>query len=74
MQIWGAGHRMVVDAKAISDAKLAQQPPVGTADDPFVPSYLDVFNAYITGSPAAAVDNSMQITRMPTKQGRSKTF
>ena len=55
MQIWGAGHRMVVDAKAISDAKLAQQPPVGTADDPFVPSYLDVFNAYITGSPAAAV-------------------
>lgn len=55
MQIWGAGYRMFADAKAISDAKLAQQPPVGTADDPFIPSYLDVFNAYLTGNPAAAV-------------------
>jgi uncharacterized protein (TIGR02594 family) len=55
MQIWGAGYRMFADAKAISAIKLAQQPPVGSASDPFVPSYLDVFHAYLTGSPAAAV-------------------
>jgi uncharacterized protein (TIGR02594 family) len=54
-QIWAAGYRMFADAKAISAIKLAQQPPVGTAGDPFVPSYLDVFHAYLAGSPAAAV-------------------
>jgi uncharacterized protein (TIGR02594 family) len=53
-QIWGAGYRTFADAKAISAAKLAQQPPVGTASNPFLPSYLDVFHAYLT-SPAAAV-------------------
>jgi len=53
-QIWGASYRMFADAKAISAVKLAQQPPVGTASDPFLPSYLDVFHAYLT-SPAAAV-------------------
>jgi hypothetical protein len=54
MQIWGAAYRMFADAKAISGVKLAQQPPVGTASDPFLPSYLDVFHAYLT-NPAAAV-------------------
>jgi uncharacterized protein (TIGR02594 family) len=54
MQIWGAAHRMFADAKSISGVKLAQQPPVGTASDPFLPSYLDVFHAYLM-NPAAAV-------------------
>jgi uncharacterized protein (TIGR02594 family) len=53
-QIWAAGYRMFADAKEISALKLAQQPAVGTANDPFLPSYLDVFHAYLT-SPAAAV-------------------
>lgn len=54
MQIWGAGYRMFADAKAISSVKSAQQPPVGTASDPFLPSYLDLFHAYLM-NPAAAV-------------------
>jgi uncharacterized protein (TIGR02594 family) len=53
-QIWGAGYRIFADAKAISAVKLAQQPPVGTASNPFLPSYLSVFHAYLL-NPAAAV-------------------
>ena len=53
VQTTGAAFRMFADAKAISDAQLAKE--VGSADDPFVPSYLDVFHAYLTNSAPAAV-------------------
>ena len=63
-QIYGAGFRMHHDAKAISDLKTAAMPatraavaaalPPGEADR-FTPSFLDVFNAYLSDSPAAAV-------------------
>lgn len=53
-QIWGAGYRMFADAREISRLKGAQNPPVGSASDPFLPSYLNVFHAYLLG-PAAAV-------------------
>ena len=52
-QTTGAAYRMFTDAKAISDAKAAKG--VGSATDPFLPSYLDVFHAYLTDSPTAAV-------------------
>jgi uncharacterized protein (TIGR02594 family) len=47
-QIRGAAYRMHADAAAISEIKTA----AGAA--PFVPSYLDVFHAYLTHSPKAA--------------------
>lgn len=53
VQTTGAAFRMFTDAKAISDAQLAKN--VGTASDPFIPSYLDVFHAYLTNSVAAAI-------------------
>ena len=63
-QIYGAGFRMHRDAKAISDLKTpapsgnraagAAALPPGEADR-FIPSFLDVFNAYLSDSPAAAV-------------------
>jgi uncharacterized protein (TIGR02594 family) len=53
MQIHGAAYRMNTDAKAISNVKL--QNGVGSDKDPFLPSLLDVFHAYLTNSPEAAV-------------------
>jgi uncharacterized protein (TIGR02594 family) len=50
MQIYGAAYRMYHDAKAMSDLR----PPVA-GQDVFVPSYLDVYFAYLTDSPAAAL-------------------
>ena len=52
-QIWGAAYSMHHDAKAISE--LQERAGVATPADPFLPSYLDVFHAYLTGSPDAAV-------------------
>jgi hypothetical protein len=51
-QIWAAGYRMFDDAREVS--KLKSVPPVASPDDPFLPSYLSVFHAYLLG-PAAAV-------------------
>lgn len=48
-QIRGAAYRMFVDAKAMSALKSAPN------SDPFVPSYLDVWHAYLTNSPKAAI-------------------
>jgi uncharacterized protein (TIGR02594 family) len=48
-QIWGATYRMYVDAKAISDKKTAA---TGSKDN-FIPSYLDIFHAYLTSVDAA---------------------
>ena len=53
VQVFGAVFSMHVDAKAISDQKT--QAGVGTKDDPFLPSYADLFHAYLTGSTKAAV-------------------
>src|SRR5262249_26865511 len=53
LQCYGAAYRMHADAKAISNLKLAKS--VGTDKDPFLPSYLDLFHAYLTNSPAAAI-------------------
>jgi spore germination cell wall hydrolase CwlJ-like protein len=53
LQIGAAAWRMHADIKAISDAKLAQN--VGTADAPFMPTFLDVFHAYLLVDPKAAV-------------------
>jgi uncharacterized protein (TIGR02594 family) len=52
-QIRGAGFRMHRNAKAISDLQV--QNGVGTPNDPFLPSLLDVFHAYILDSAPAAV-------------------
>jgi murein DD-endopeptidase MepM/ murein hydrolase activator NlpD len=52
-QIRGAAYRMFADSKAISDIKLAKG--VGTQAEPFFPSNLDIFNAYLTNSAAGAV-------------------
>jgi uncharacterized protein (TIGR02594 family) len=43
MQVWGATYSMHRDAEAIS--KLQAQRGVGTNEDPFIPSYLDLFHA-----------------------------
>ncbi|MBR1209307.1 cell wall hydrolase [Bradyrhizobium sp. JYMT SZCCT0180] len=51
-QIWAAGHSMLADAKEIS--RLKSVPPVASESDPFLPSYLSVFHAYLLG-PAPAV-------------------
>jgi len=53
LQCYGAAYRMHADAKAISNLKLAKG--VGTDKDPFLPSYLDLFHAYLTNSPEAAI-------------------
>jgi hypothetical protein len=50
LQINAAAFRMHSDMKAISDLRT----PAGSAD-PFVPQFLDVFFAYLTDSPAAAL-------------------
>lgn len=53
LQIWGAAARMFRDAKALSESRRAAG--VGTAEDPFIPSYLNVFGAYVANSPAAGL-------------------
>jgi uncharacterized protein (TIGR02594 family) len=53
LQIFGAIYRMHADTKAISKVKIDRG--TGTQDDPFVPSYLDVFHTYLTNSMEAAV-------------------
>ncbi|WP_156951853.1 hypothetical protein [Bradyrhizobium sp. WSM1743] len=47
LQVYAAGHRMRADAKAMSEQSLAD------ANDPFIPSYLDLFHAYLTDVNAA---------------------
>jgi uncharacterized protein (TIGR02594 family) len=53
MQINGAAYTMYIDAKAITKVQLAKG--VGTEQEPFLPSLLDIFHAYLTKSPEAAV-------------------
>ncbi|MDQ2081302.1 CHAP domain-containing protein [Xanthobacteraceae bacterium Astr-EGSB] len=53
VQIYPATFRMSDDARAISEIKEKQG--VGSKADPFLPSYLDVFHAYLTNSAQAAV-------------------
>ncbi|HLH88323.1 MAG TPA: CHAP domain-containing protein [Xanthobacteraceae bacterium] len=48
-QIWGAIYRMYADAKAIS----AKQTAAAGLTDKFVPSYLDLFHAYLASVDAA---------------------
>lgn len=52
-QIRAATYRMFADTKAISDIK--PKSDVGHEKEPFAPDYLDLFHAYITDSPEAAV-------------------
>jgi len=47
VQVRGAAYRMHADAKAISAAR-PTNPAVAGSDDPFLPSYLDLFHAYLT--------------------------
>jgi uncharacterized protein (TIGR02594 family) len=53
LQIDGAAFRQHADGKAMSDLRVAANK--ATATDPFVPSFLDMFFAYVTNSPAAAL-------------------
>lgn len=61
VQVRAAAWTMHVDAKAISDAKNAAdvaanaRTAVEVKQDPFVPSFLDLLHAYLTGSATAAV-------------------
>jgi uncharacterized protein (TIGR02594 family) len=52
VQIYAGGYTMSADAKAISDA--VKKKVAGAADDPFVPSYLNVLHAYFTNAETAA--------------------
>ena len=52
-QPWGAAFTMFTDAKAITQAKLGAGQ--GNIADPPLPSYLEIFLAYLTASPKAAV-------------------
>lgn len=52
-QIWAAAFRMRRDARSISS--IMRQNSVGDSGDPFVPTFLDVFHAYLTDSPESAV-------------------
>jgi len=53
LQVYSAGFRMFADAKAISN--LMRDKGVGTNEKPFMPSFLDLFHAYLGDSPQAAV-------------------
>lgn len=53
LQIPGAAFRQHVHGKAMS--KLRLDAGKTKADDPFIPSFLDMFFAYVTNSPAAAL-------------------
>ena len=52
-QPWGAAFTMFTDAKAITQAKLGAGQ--GSNADPPLPSYLEIFLAYLTASPKAAI-------------------
>jgi spore germination cell wall hydrolase CwlJ-like protein len=52
LQIFAAVFRMHADAKAISGLK---QTPGANPADKFIPTYLDIFHAYLLNSPKAAV-------------------
>ena len=52
-QPWGAAFTMFTDAKAITQAKLSAGQ--GSNADPPLPSYLEIFLAYLTASPKAAI-------------------
>ncbi|MDA9500652.1 hypothetical protein XI05_24885 [Bradyrhizobium sp. CCBAU 11357] len=54
LQVYAAGHRMRKDAKAMSE----QSPTEG--DDPFIPSYLDLFHAYLADVNAALMIRKSQ--------------
>lgn len=60
MQVWGATYSMHRDAKAISE--LQRQRRVGDPDDPFVPSYLDLFHAQLAN--CVAVTNNAKFALM----------
>jgi uncharacterized protein (TIGR02594 family) len=53
LQVRGAAWRMHADAMKMNDLRIAAGK--ASKDDPFIPSYLDVFFAYLTNSPAAAL-------------------
>lgn len=52
-QAWGAAFTMFTDAKAITVAKRAAGE--GSDAEPPLPSYLEIFLAYLTGSPKVAI-------------------
>ncbi|TWA95992.1 TIGR02594 family protein [Bradyrhizobium stylosanthis] len=52
-QAWGAAFTMFTDAKAITQAKRAAGE--GSDAEPPLPSYLEIFLAYLTGSPKVAI-------------------
>jgi hypothetical protein len=51
-QLWAAARRLVVDARELSRLKTDA---LGSGAESFVPSYLDAFHCYLTGSAAAAL-------------------
>jgi uncharacterized protein (TIGR02594 family) len=53
LQVYAAGHRMRVDAKAISDLNPIDAAGAAVSTDPFLPSYLDLFHAYLTDAKTA---------------------
>jgi spore germination cell wall hydrolase CwlJ-like protein len=69
LQIRGAAWSMHADIQAISEAKAAKG--VGTADEPFMPTYLDVFHAYLLNDPKAAV---VIIDAQATDDGKKQTI
>jgi uncharacterized protein (TIGR02594 family) len=69
-QTWGAAFTMFTDAKAITQAK--RDAGQGSNADPPLPSYLEIFLAYLTGSPKAAMALAAA-TATPVDKGQSGT-
>jgi uncharacterized protein (TIGR02594 family) len=67
-QVWGAAFTMFTDAKAITQVKLAAGQ--GSNADPPLPNYLEIFLAYLTASPKAAVALAAA-TETPADKGQS---
>lgn len=53
MQVWGAGFTAYTDSKAVT--KVRRDNGIGSDADPPLPTYLEIFLTYLTGSAKAAV-------------------
>ena len=72
LQIPAAAYRQHVHGKAMSKIRL--DAGKATAEDPFVASFLDMFFAHVTNSPAAALAILDARTQILRRRPRSRTW
>jgi uncharacterized protein (TIGR02594 family) len=65
LQVYGAAYSMHVDSKAISDA-IPRDSRAQITDDPFIPSYLDLFHAYLADARTAIAVRSAESDQTKT--------